>query len=624
MEIIEEKRSVENDYVVDQLAKYADRAGVYISFTQEFDVKRDGDELISNRAASSRMGQGGVKLGINPRSFFSTPIGIYAYPLKEYWHNIRERDIPFAKDRLNIFVFECKEPEKIASGSTYKIKDLIYDIRRLVNLLPENEILVDLTTVRYVSIREDSIEHANVIKPDNFPNFRVDDKFVMQQELPGGMVSIFPKDDYYQSNTFYLPMKFLKIEEGDFFKDATEDYVKGVFKRIFSSEYTKVPLQILWTLTRKLASEKPPMWTNILRQMYDGIVDDEGIGFIHSNEPVQGVFFNRKYLKVLDLVRNKANRWVSMDEVHAKVMKKIEDRLGTKYGFAHQNNVIKGLLDLRNMGLRELPDLTEYVLEGGLLLEDNPLRSLKGCPRIIGGNLDASDCRLESLEGFPKFVGGAVVLQRNKLQSLKGLPETLYHDLRIDHNSLTDLNGISKYILGDLSMSANSADLRSTDLIFVSGSVYLDDGMPTITPRNVDEYPILRDIKYGDTASAAWINAMEKRFEHFSSLFSLDGFGRPYRNRMFKVGDEVVSRVVNGNPDHIWYPGTIGVVSNTDDADAGYIDVVVDDVRHYIKSSNLRPHVGDLAKQKDISSYMENFNSIYGKMLSLIRESVKV
>lgn len=111
MEIIEEKRSIENDYVVNHLEKYADRAGVYISFTQEFKTDRGGEDKTNDRLASSRRGQGGVKLGINPKSNFSTPIGIYAYPLKEYWEEIREYQIPFAKDRpksllKNEFIFE--------------------------------------------------------------------------------------------------------------------------------------------------------------------------------------------------------------------------------------------------------------------------------------------------------------------------------------------------------------------------------------------------------------------------------------------------------------------------------------------------------------------------------------
>lgn len=514
----------------------------------------------------------------------------------------------------NIFVFECKEPERIAKGSTYQWKDLMKDIKRLVDLLPGNKTLKNLTTLRCGFIDEEYVEKINMIKPDSVPEYRAGDKFVLGMNMSGGMVLVFQKDDYDINRAVYIPSKFLRIEEGDFFKEAPSDYIDSLFRTIFS-DYTKIPLQILWTLTRELAGHKPIPWTNILRQMYDGIVDDGGIGFIHRNEPVQGVFFNRKYLKVLDLVRNKPNRWVSMDEVHAKVMKKVQDRLGP-------NNVVTGLLDFRYMGLRELPDLTKYVLEGGLLMSDNPLRSLKGCPRTIAGHFDASDCMLESLEGFPKFVGGHITLQRNKLKSLVGLPETIYDYLAIDNNSLKDLNGISKYILGDLTMSGNSADLRSTDLIFVAGSIYLDGGMPTMMPRNVDQYPVMRDIQYGDTASQSWIDAMEKRFRHFASLFNLNSMGRPYAEKIFDVGDEVVSHLVNANQDHLWYPGTIGVVSKIHDS--GYIDVEVNGINHHVHSRHLKQHVGDMSDKKDISLYMENFNSIYGKMLSVIRESVRV
>jgi hypothetical protein len=58
--------------VVQALAKYKDDPDIYISFTYV------------------------DKVGINPRSTFNTPLGIYTYPLKEMWKDIVNDTIPYA------------------------------------------------------------------------------------------------------------------------------------------------------------------------------------------------------------------------------------------------------------------------------------------------------------------------------------------------------------------------------------------------------------------------------------------------------------------------------------------------------------------------------------------------
>lgn len=48
------------------------------------------------------------KLGINPRLEFDTPVGIYAYPLKEMWDSVRNNTIPFASKRNFVHVFRAE------------------------------------------------------------------------------------------------------------------------------------------------------------------------------------------------------------------------------------------------------------------------------------------------------------------------------------------------------------------------------------------------------------------------------------------------------------------------------------------------------------------------------------
>jgi hypothetical protein len=86
---------------------------------------------------------------------------------------------------------------------------------------------------------------------------------------------------------------------------------------IFNSSYfdSDKPAQLFWTLTREIAkkifesgsvkSNTPVIWTQIMRRFYDGVVDDKGWGFIHSNEPIQAVLWTKAQFDVVDYINRK-------------------------------------------------------------------------------------------------------------------------------------------------------------------------------------------------------------------------------------------------------------------------------------------------------------------------------
>lgn len=109
-QILLEKRAFPKQYVVDQLEKYKDDPDVYISFTRDLS---------------------GPKLGLNPRSKYSTPLGIYAYPLKIMWDTIKGySEIPFAAEHPNLYVFKPKDPSKVLYNSKYTLADYQKDIKK--------------------------------------------------------------------------------------------------------------------------------------------------------------------------------------------------------------------------------------------------------------------------------------------------------------------------------------------------------------------------------------------------------------------------------------------------------------------------------------------------------------
>jgi hypothetical protein len=579
MDLLEEKRDAESSYVVSQLEQYRRRADVFISFTEEF------------RSSTDQKAQSGAKLGINPKSAFSTPIGIYAYPIRELWHQIDlpVNRLPFAAERPNIFVFENKSPERVATGSRYKLENLKNDMKRLRDLFPENKTIDEITTFEYAKLKPSALEdHENGTWDTDLPYVTLEADYVIIYQNPK-ILHVLIKDTAYEIPTFYVD----RIMGFDF-DEASDFFIKTLIEKRYESRYCRTPLQSLWTLTREMADQKPTNWTNILRQIYDGVVDDQGDGFIHTNEPTQAVFFNRKFLKVLDVVRNNAKKWKDTRMVFNEKIKAILERARAN------NNIIEDDVKMTNENLIELPDLSDYIVQGDFVINNNPIRSsirsLKGCPKIVMGDFYAAKCRLQTLEGFPEYVGGRIMLFDNQLTSLEGLPETTFGDLKINKNKLKSLKGVSKYVLGSFTSTVNP--LSKTEKyrpIYIGGDYDVDGSFDeiSINENNVDDYPIMSSNNYY-TSTFDLSRRLEKRFVNFTLKMGnfqhtrwvipsdqIKQFGHMME---FKIGDKVrTKKILKSDKLYLnhewvkdgWYPGTIGEISHKLEGVSDRVQVVV-------------------------------------------------
>lgn len=90
---------------------------------------------------------------------------------------------------------------------------------------------------------------------------------------------------------------------------------------------------------------------------------------------------------------------------------------------------IRGNLDLSNMGLKELPDLSMVSISGDFVCSHNPLTSLQGCPKSVGGDFVCEYTDIADLRGAPRFAG-SVYVSHNRLTSLRGAPMA-YHSQNI-------------------------------------------------------------------------------------------------------------------------------------------------------------------------------------------------
>lgn len=201
--------------IVDALRPYAEQRNFFVSFS---DIP---------------------KLGINPKTDYNTPAGIYSYPLRQMWPAIKANTIPYAGERQYALVFQPRSSDGIVNVNTYTS---VY-LSRHMNLLEQKVI--------------PKIVGSTVVDPGFFVDFFDEAKRESKLQTPAGW---------------------------------------------------------LWNITRRLAGmwardfngPKPTVgWNAIMRALdITGVVDWQGSGLIHPNEPIQAVWFSANSLKLFSIARN--------------------------------------------------------------------------------------------------------------------------------------------------------------------------------------------------------------------------------------------------------------------------------------------------------------------------------
>ena len=104
--------------------------------------------------------------------------------------------------------------------------------------------------------------------------------------------------------------------------------------------------------------------------------------------------------------------------------------------------VIKGSLTLSDKGLKELPDLSEIVVEGCFDCDGNELTSLKGFPKKVTGDCICSYNKISTLDGFSSAIGHSLNLDYNEITSLKGFSANVGDGLVVHHNTITSFSDV--------------------------------------------------------------------------------------------------------------------------------------------------------------------------------------
>ncbi len=100
------------------------------------------------------------------------------------------------------------------------------------------------------------------------------------------------------------------------------------------------------------------------------------------------------------------------------------------------DKVIKGDVDLSDMGLTKLPDLSAVTVKGNFDCSYNRLTSLVGAPKSVGGYFYCYDNELTTLDGAPRSVGGDFYCSGNYLSDLMGVPQKIGGDFICDKERL--------------------------------------------------------------------------------------------------------------------------------------------------------------------------------------------
>ena len=115
--------------------------------------------------------------------------------------------------------------------------------------------------------------------------------------------------------------------------------------------------------------------------------------------------------------------------------------------------VLHGNLNLEDMGLTELPDLSNLVVEGYFNCRKNKLANLLGAPAMVLGDFYADNNELVTLQGLSKGIS-SLYCKNNRLTSLRYVPEVI-RDLYCENNYLRNFNGAPKRVKGILNANLN-------------------------------------------------------------------------------------------------------------------------------------------------------------------------
>ena len=207
-------------------------------------------------------------IGINPKTEYGTPIGIYCYPLweKNIIENIEENSLPFAGD--------------------FPFITVMHGIGNIIELSSSDFTELNRSVVEWLSGKLSHLTHGT----------RLSTAEERQSAIWGHVYRIAAQNSLVASPAgiwwgFTRLAAALACDARDTHEHRTVDGLSYIAQHVYD----------------EIKDDKirgvPAMWTRLMLDIgIDGVVDNGNI--IHANEPVQAVFFNIRAFKIVDQFEN--------------------------------------------------------------------------------------------------------------------------------------------------------------------------------------------------------------------------------------------------------------------------------------------------------------------------------
>lgn len=271
------------------------------------------------------------KLGINPRSTYDTPLGIYAYPFDWVYNEAKGRQpsrsfkdiLPFEGNAPYANVFDWKDNAEIFDLASFDNSQYEYFTKKLVDVIAKldpvtrnpqlvvdrwkedapNMARVDTPGGRFWYVTMKAASHILEGKEYEFDQYGDDIDWEPEEE------GSFSTEPWTLANMWNNAFPKGKTKQASDFKNLSANQKSQLLKKlgnILGANGTK------WK-NKPTAKGHPVIWNKIFRELgIDGVIDD-GDGIVHSNEPHQMVIFNPrvidKVVRVENVSRSAAKRF---------------------------------------------------------------------------------------------------------------------------------------------------------------------------------------------------------------------------------------------------------------------------------------------------------------------------
>jgi hypothetical protein len=268
------------------------------------------------------------KVGIKPLARYDTPLGIYAYPLKQSWkyYNVKQTksfgSFPYGLLYNDIFILRKKSNTKELNLSILSENDYINLTNKLLSILKKDpkyksgksseafsELYKKCTKYGFIGIFPKHGSHINV------DDFEFDNIIKGTIEYNTAITELKKLETIYHTDFDIIDQvtrqinlfKKSNISYGMKFYNLTANIVKFYYEPHKQFTTTKTDLKHTFT-----TEDHIKRWRSLFVELGFDLVTDDGDYIIHDNEPCQSFFVDSTKFEIVGSVKNKEYKDVNL------------------------------------------------------------------------------------------------------------------------------------------------------------------------------------------------------------------------------------------------------------------------------------------------------------------------